>query len=206
MFMQFYIDNQIYRALFVDKGTSRESNADSQLAIELSITPVDSKMKIESIKTAISILNQSKFNGRFKCYGIEECIEKCVQVFVKNADKYMSLLNKIDDIIDKYSQLIRIKEHDSAYSPPEDHTYKVILNQIAVIKNITTQLKDIDDCDHINLTKFNIDSIKITITDLNEIYPAIQRLTDADSDYKNYICDTIITNLTEIKTNITPFV
>ena len=202
MFMQFYIDNQIYRALFVDKGTSRESNADSQLAIELSITPVDSKMKIESIKTAISILNQSKFNGRFKCNGIEECIEKCVHVFDKNVDKYKSLLNKINGIIVKYREHIIDIENDSAYSPPEVHTYNTIFNQIDAITNMTKKLQDrLNNCNYRNLT---IESIKFINKELDTIYSDISRLTD--TDYKNYICHTIITNLTEIKTNITPFV
>jgi hypothetical protein len=196
--MQFYIDNQIYRALFVDKGTSRESDDASQLAIELSITPVDSKMKIESITTAISILNQSKFNRRFKCNGIEECIEKCVQVFVQNADK--SLLNEINAIIDKYSQLIYIIEIVSIYSPPEDHTYKIILKQIDAIKNKTTKLKEYG-CELINLI---IESIELIIEDINKIYDDISKLTD--TAYKNYICHNIVEKLTEIKTNITPFV
>jgi hypothetical protein len=189
MFMKFYTDNQINLVLF---GYSEN------IPFEIPLN-----MNIESINTAIWILNQSKYNGRFKCNGIEECIEKCIIKLDEFKKPYKTeLVDKIDDIIHKYQLLIdEDTQNDLTYTPLLKDTYENNLKEIEAITNMTKKLQDIPiNCAYINLT---IESIKFIIDDINKIYNGIHNIVD--KAVKKYICHNIVTNLTTIKENITPF-
>ena len=113
------------------------------------------------------------------------------------------MVYRIGDIIAKYKTLIIDEDiaNDSTYSPSEEHTYENNLKKIEAITNMTTKLQDIpNNCAYRNLT---IESIKIIIDDINTIYDGISKLDD--KAVKKNICQKIVTNLTIIKENITPF-
>lgn len=190
MFMEFYTDNQINLVLF---GYGEN--------IPFKIQP---KMNIASINTAIWILNQSECNSRFKCNAIEECIEKCITKLDEFKRPYRTeLVSKIDDIIRKYKALTIDEDiaNDSIDTSLVEHTYENNLKKIEAITNMTKKLQYIpNNCAYRNLT---IESIKIIIDDINTIYDGISKLDD--KAVKNNICQKIVTNLTIIKENITPF-
>ena len=147
--------------------------------------------EVASINTAFKILNKNTLN----CRAIELCIDKCIKIF-NDTQHVDTIIRSIDEFILKYRQFI-VGIEPVVYISVQNQEIDTILIQIEQTRILTTRLRD-STCDYIQLT---IVAIEIMIVKLTRLLELVTPLQD-----KSHICNKIINELTEIKTNITPFV